>query len=639
MNVKNFEVYQKSPLSYSLINNGVAKVAEIGEDAQQIQTLRFELETFVCDGEYARGIERILTAYLDGLNKAQQQAVWISGFFGSGKSHLAKMLRYLWADYKFPDGASARSIAHLPSGVKDLLLELTNRSRRFGGLQAAGGTLGAGTMDNVRLAFLQLIFRAAGLPENFAAARFTLWLKEQQFLDKVSATLTSKKLIPANELKNFFVSMPLAEAILAADSSYGTPQNVQAAIRSQFPTSASPTIEDTLYIVRRVFGDGTQLPCTLLAIDEIQQYIGEKLQRAMDVQEIAEHCCTDLNSRLLLVGTGQSALTGTASLARLQARFTIKVPLSDTDVESVIRQTVLAKKPEREADIKKVIEANQGEISRQLQNTRLAATTADEPFYAPDYPLLPVRRRFWEKVLRNVDVSGTTAQLRTQLMIVFEAARATADATLGHVVSADYIYDQLAADLLNTGILQKEYHETIMGLHDGTHAGNLKSRLCALIFLISQLPRTGSADDGVRATAENLADLLVEDLAKDGARLRQEVPALLDDLVSQGKLMKVENEYVLQTREGAAWSHFYNNRRTQLLNDESRISSIREEILKKALDDALAKLSITQGVCRQPRDLDIVLSSARPAQPSQKLVLWVRHGWAEQDRVVSSDAR
>jgi hypothetical protein len=222
--------------------------------------------------------------------------------------------------------------------------------------------------------------------------------------------------------------MPLAEAILTADSSYGTAHNVQAAIRSQFPTGASPTIEDTLDIVRHVFGDGNQLPCTLLAIDEIQQYIGERLPRAMDMQEIAEHCCADLNSRLLLVETGQSALTGTASLARLQARFTIKVPLSDTDVESVIRQTVLAKKPEREADIKKAIEASQGEISRQLQNTRLAATTADEPFYAPDYPLLPVRRRFWEKVLRNVDVSGTTAQLRTQLMIVFEAARATASA-------------------------------------------------------------------------------------------------------------------------------------------------------------------------------------------------------------------
>lgn len=68
--------------------NGVSKVSEIGDDERQIKTLRFELETFVCDGEYARGLERILRSYLDGLGREEQKAVWVSGFFGSGKSHL-----------------------------------------------------------------------------------------------------------------------------------------------------------------------------------------------------------------------------------------------------------------------------------------------------------------------------------------------------------------------------------------------------------------------------------------------------------------------------------------------------------------------------------------------------------------------
>ena len=99
--MKNYEVYSKDPRQYDLLNNGVSKVGEIGADQEQLKTLRFELETFVCDGEYARGLERILSAYLDGLNKPEQQAVWVSGFFGSGKSHLVKMLRYLWVDYKF----------------------------------------------------------------------------------------------------------------------------------------------------------------------------------------------------------------------------------------------------------------------------------------------------------------------------------------------------------------------------------------------------------------------------------------------------------------------------------------------------------------------------------------------------------
>ena len=173
----NRQLYFTDPSTLELLNNGVSKVSEIGHDERQIKTLRFELETFVCDGEYARGLERIIKAYLDGLGKTEQKAVWVSGFFGSGKSHLVKVLRYLWEDYKFSDGATARSVVRMPQDITDLLTELSTRSRPFGGLRAAAGTLGAGSMDNVRLAFIQLVLRAVGLPENLAQANFILWLR------------------------------------------------------------------------------------------------------------------------------------------------------------------------------------------------------------------------------------------------------------------------------------------------------------------------------------------------------------------------------------------------------------------------------------------------------------------------------
>ncbi|MBM3459549.1 MAG: BREX system P-loop protein BrxC, partial [Armatimonadetes bacterium] len=380
--------------------------------------------------------------------------------------------------------------------------------------------------------------------------------------------------------------------------------------------------------------------CILLVVDEMQQYIGEQqVQRAFDVQEIAEHCCRDLKSRLLLVGTGQSALTATANLRRLQARFTTKVSLSDADVENVIRKTVRRKKPERAPAIQKLIGDHQGEVSRHLQNTRLAATTADENYYAADYPLLPVRRRFWEKVLRNVDASGTMAQLRTQLGIVFAAVQATAERPLGSVVPADFIYDQKCAELLSTGMLQREYYEIIAALRDNTPAGALKSRLCALAFLIPHLPRSGGADDGVRATADTLADLLVEDLRQDGSRLRQEVPKLLGELVAGGKLMQVEDEYILQTREGADWNADFNKRRAGFLSDESGLSIKREELLQAALEQSLRSLSLAHGASRESRNLDKILSQTRPEQPAQRLVLWLRHGWAEQEKTVAAEAR
>ena len=391
--------------------------------------------------------------------------------------------------------------------------------------------------------------------------------------------------------------------------------------------------------MKQIFGHGGKLPCTLLVVDEIQQFIGEKILRADDVQEIAEHCCTDLGSRLLIVGTGQSALNTTPSLQRLQARFAVRVQLSDTDVESVIRKTVLRKKPEQESSIAKCLEANQGELARHLQNTRLAATHDDDQFFVADYPLLPTRRRFWEKVLRNTDHSGTKAQLRSQLQIVFEATRQTAAAAVGTVVPADFIYDQISTDLLNSGELEREYDEIIRKQRDGTPDGDLRSSLCALIFLIGKLPRTPGADDGVRANAETLVDLLVSDLKTDRPRLEQQVPKQLKQLVDAGQLMAVEAEYRLQTREGALWTHDFNRRRTAALNDDQRINSKRAELLRDGAKQALKPVSLQQGTSRQSRKLAFELCSSRPTTSSDEVTLWMRDGWSDDEKSVLNDAR
>jgi hypothetical protein len=635
----NRELYFRDPTTVELLNNGVSKVSEFGSDERQLRTLRFELESFVCDGEYARGMERILKAYLDGLGREEQKAVWISGFFGSGKSHLVKVLRYLWVDYRFADGATARSLVKLPTEITDLLTELSNRSKPLGGLRAAAGTLGAGSMDNVRLAFVQLVLRSAGLPEDLAHARFVLWLRSSGLEAPVAEALKKKNCDLLEEVVNLNYSVPLAEALLSADPKYGTVANIQEVIRAGFPEITAPTIAQALDFLRHVFGEKNNLPCTLLVVDEVQQFIGEKIQRALDWQEIAEHCCTELNQRLLLIGTGQSALNTTPSLQRLQARFGVRVQLSDTDVESVIRKTVLRKKPEFDTVISKSLEANQGELARHLQNTRFAANYEDDKFLVADYPLLPTRRRFWEKVLRNTDHSGTKAQLRSQLQIVYDATRQTAAASVGTVVPADFIYDQISTDLLNSGELEREYDEIIRKQRDGTKDGDLRSSLCALIFLIGKLPRTPGADDGVRANAETLVDLLVSDLKNDRPKLEQEVPKLLKQLVDSGNLMAVESEYRLQTREGVLWTHDFNRRRTAVLNDDQRINSRRAELLRDGAKQALKPVSLQQGTSRQPRKLVTELSSSRPPSNSDEVTLWMREGWSDDDKSVVNDAR
>ena len=635
----NRELYFRDPATIELLNNGVSKVAEIGHDERQIKTLRFELETFVCDGEYARGLERILKAYLDGLGREEQKAVWVSGFFGSGKSHLVKMLRYLWEDYHFADGATARSLVRLPTEISDLLKELSTRSKPMGGLRAAAGTLGAGSMDNVRLAFVQLVLRSAGLPEDLAQAKFMLWLRSSGLEAAVTSALKKSDCKLLEEVESMHYSVPLAEALISAEPKYGSVANVQDVIRNGYPEITSPTVKQALEFIRQVFGEKGSLPCTLLVVDEIQQFIGERIARANDVQEIAEHCCTDLDSRLLIVGTGQSALNTTPSLQRLQARFSVRVQLSDTDVESVIRKTVLRKKPEQESVITKCLSDNQGEVARHLQNTRFAANHDDEQFFVADYPLLPTRRRFWEKVLRNTDHSGTKAQLRSQLQIVFDATRQTAAASVGAVVPADFIYDQISTDLINSGELEREYDEIIRKQRDGSKEGDLRSSLCALIFLIGKLPRTPGADDGVRANAETLVDLLVSDLKNDRPKLDQQIPVSLKQLVDAGQVMAVETEYRLQTREGALWTHDFNRRRAAALGDDGRINAKRAELLRDGTKQALKPVSLQQGNSKQPRKLIFELSPSRPPSNNEEVTLWVRDGWSEDEKSILNDAR
>ncbi|MGI9179430.1 MAG: hypothetical protein ACR2H9_02795 [Longimicrobiaceae bacterium] len=79
MTTRNREIFSKDPTETKIPNDGVAKVVR-PETEHQWRVLEWELRSFVCEGEYERGLERILDSFLTNLNQAQQPAVWVSGF-------------------------------------------------------------------------------------------------------------------------------------------------------------------------------------------------------------------------------------------------------------------------------------------------------------------------------------------------------------------------------------------------------------------------------------------------------------------------------------------------------------------------------------------------------------------------------
>lgn len=639
--MNNRDIFLRDPVVSKLLNDGVAAVAE-AVTSKEIETLRYELDHFVCEGQYKEGLIRILESYLGNVSSTSQPAVWVSGFFGSGKSHLLKMLRHLWINTKFEtDGATARSLAQLPVEVKDLLKELDTLGRRCGGLHAAGGSLPSGGGKSVRLAVLSIVFRSQGLPESLPQAQFCLWLQKNGFYEWVKNAVEDSGRDFLQELRHLYASPVLAGALLDADPDFAADiKQVRATIRAQFPDADDISTSEFIQIARDVLSVNGQLPCTAIVLDEIQLFIGDSTVRSTDVQEAAEALCKQLDSRVLIIGAGQTALGGSFPLLqRLKDRFTIPVELSDIDVETVTRRVVLAKKADKRKAVEEMLTAHAGEIDRQLAGTRIAPRSEDRNVFTEDYPLLPVRRRFWEHVLRAADIPGTSSQVRTQLRIVHDAVREVAERPLGTVIPADFIFGQLQPDLLRTGVLLREIDETIRNLDDGTPEGLLARRICALVFLIRKLSREAVADIGVRATPPVLADLLVSDLAGDGTALRREVPRILGKLVEEGKLIKIDEEYSLQTRESSEWDREFRNRQTRLNNDLTALSGKRSALLNAACTKAIGNIKLLQGKCKAPRKLMLYFGDQPPESRGYEIPVWIRDGWGENESTVLADAR
>ena len=631
----NREIYIHDPSTRKLVNEGVASVND-DKTASAMEILRYELETFVCSGQYEKGLIRILETFLRNIDEAQQPAVWVSGFYGSGKSHLVKMLRALWTDTHFADGATARGLARLPQGVRDCLQELDVQGKRHGGLHAASGTLGSGANGSVRLALLNILFKSAGLPSQYHSGRFVLWLKQQGIYENVRKHVEKAGLNWDYEIDAFYFSPSIHEALVQElPNTFSRQIDCAELLFKHYPQVQDISTDELLQIIRQTLTLDGKFPLTLIVLDEVQQYISEDSQRSINVQELVETCSKSFDGRLLLIGTGQTAITGTSNLKKLEGRFTVRIELSDADVDEVIRQVILEKKPQANKPINEAMEQNLGEISRHLSATAIGHRQEDIAVFARDYPLLPVRRRFWENCLRVLDQTGTDSQLRNQLSLVHRSIRTNLGDPLGHVIAADFIFFDSMDKMLQSNTLPRRVFEKTSLWINGSDQEQLMARACALIFLINKLAGS-NREIGIRADVNTIADLLVKDLSAGSAHLRNELPKLLDTCEL---LMKIGDEYRIQTEESAAWNDEYQSQRSTLASALHRVDTDRDDRIRKKFAAIQNSLSLTQGTTRVPRTLSTVFSEQLPADADKTLYVWIRDGWNTTETAFQSDAK
>ncbi len=636
------DLLDRDPRGQRLVNNGQARLSGTDEAED-----RGELQSFVCEGKYADGTTRIIESFCRDLGKSSQQAAWVSGFFGSGKSHLLKMLRYLWTNGTFADGMSPRALVEdMPDSVRAALRELDTQATRAGGLFAAAGPMPSGQLERPRHSVLAIVLLAARLPADFGKARFCLWLEDKGIVDEVKAAIAASGGTFNDEIDELYMSPVIPEAI-AGQFPGESVKEIRERIRAQFKTP-DMDIDRTQFVsmLNRVLkrqGNNGKMPLTLILLDEVQIYIGDSLDRAGAIAEIAETLAKEFESRVMLVAAGQSALQATQSnpqLVRLLDRFTIRVQLDDNDVETVTRKVLLRKKADARPLIEKCLDEHDGAVARQLADTKIAVRQADKAVRVDDYPLLPVRRRFWDACFRAADLQGTQSQLRSQLRILHDALADSAERPLGAVVPGDVLYEALKAALVQSGALPRDAYDRIEPLDRLYGAdGPLAKRLAGAAFLISRLPTELGADIGVRATPEHLADLLVDDLTLDQGVFRSRVRDLIDRMIEDGHLVRIGEEVRIQTTEGRAWQQEFQKSRTHYANDVAAIADARDKLIEDALAVVLRQVPSTHGEAKVRCELVPHRGDRAPEKDGRNIPLWVRTGWQSSGRDVREAAR
>lgn len=639
--MKNKELFTLNPEKVNLKNQGVAKIRAINEK-EDLSIAEYELRTFVCEGEYHDGLKKMLETYLQNYDSTDQPAYWVSGFYGSGKSHLVKMAGYLWQNYEFPNGSTARNIKPLPQDIQDLFVEI-DRKQKIQGKLTVAGTLRDFPSKDIKYSFLQLLLNSLGLPQQYHHFKFVFWAKREGIYDELKALVEASGRDFRKEIENLFVSRILAKSVLELIPDLAENEmKLKELFKAQFPRVETIGREDFVKSIREEiiplsFGD--KIPCTIIILDEVQQFIGDDSDLALDVQFLAEDLCSRFDGKFLLVGTGQNALTETKTLQKLMARFTVPIQLTDTDIQTVIRKTILEKKPSVVPELKTKLENSLGEISRNLQGTNFGYLNEDKNTLVADYPVMPSTRKIWNKILQVIDVAGTSGQLRNQLRIIDESLKTVANLDIGQIVPADFIFNQNQTQLIQSGLLMNDTSNLIQERKSKGGDEELEGRVLSAVFLLDQII-INDQNTGLKSNENTIADLLIDNLNVDSGKFRAKIKEIIKKLSIEDKvLMPIGDEYKLQTKIGAEWEQEFTKQYIKINSSgDDQIQALRKEKIVNYFTQKVKGINITQGNSRIVRDFELWDKETIP-NTEQKLNLWIRDGWFENETTVINEIR
>ena len=486
--------------------------------------------------------------------------MWISGFFGSGKSHFAKVLGHLLENDPLADGSGDSChdvfVGHLsdtPRG-RDVRLRLGEVQHGAAIRTIAFEIKSRQSLSNpnsVGEILLSEFYRHIGLAEHFVVARIERRLQQRGVLDKLANAYEAEFGVPWRSAEGrddlMTVRRRLAAVLPQVDSAeYSDRQSAKNALDDVFrheKITAEGIADELVAWVDAQPTTAGRVQHLVFVVDEMGAFIGDSTERIGELNSLAEMIGNKGKGKVWLIVTSQQDLEKVvdrtnfqpALIGRLNARFDLKPHLISDEIDKVVSERILKKRPAEEPALRALYETHEGAIAQlaDIGASRHLGTVSERTF-VNCYPFLPRQIRLAQDIFEAISGFRISGGVRSMISVVMEAVQNVADEELGVIVSFDQVFDAVENDLLPQEHLGASGVRAIRDSDERVPGTPIEpARVLKVLWLLQRIT-------WVPCVPETIAKLLVRRLDAEVAPLRERVEATLAALQAAGYVARDE---------------------------------------------------------------------------------------------------
>ena len=448
------------------IYRSIEKVITYG--ASQESRLKAEISEYIATESIETQLEKLLSKMQYALDSGGENdiGVWVSGFYGSGKSSFTKYLGLALDE--------SVTIDHKPflTHLQDRLQKPQTRAllgtvaRKYPAavvlLDLASEMLAGATMEEVSTVLYYKALQWAGYSRNLKVATFERRLRKdgryQEFLDRVQADAG----MPWNEVQNDPLVIDslipeIAHTLYPALFKTATAFSTEAA---DFKVFENERVKEMIEIVREKTGKQV----IIFILDEVGQYVGSSQNLILNLDGLAKNLKNIGQGQVWIVGTAQQTLTeddpraalNSPELHRLKDRFPIQVDLESNDIKEICYRRLLGKSPAGDKLLAERFDQH-GQALRhntKLQDARYYDANFDKTTFVNLYPFLPAHFDILLHLLGALAKSTGGVGLRSAIKVIqdilvegVDGQEPVANQPVGWLATTVTLYDSLEKDI------------------------------------------------------------------------------------------------------------------------------------------------------------------------------------------------